>query len=292
MSAVDVFDRRLCELGEGPMWDERTGEVFWVDIMSSAVHAKKLDSGATRTITTPSIVGAVLPRRGDGFLVALEHGPAFLSDDGEVSRLQTFADADGEAPEVAVRANDAKCDRRGRCYVGTMAHGADPGCGSLYRLDPGETTLERVLTGVTISNGTAWSADETTMYYVDSMTHRFDAFDYDVETGAISNRRAIVEFAEEDGLPDGMTIDAEDCLWVAFWGGGAVRRYTTDGELVQTIELPTPQVTSCAFVGPALDRLVITTARLGLTGDGDELSGATFVADPGVAGTPTAAFGG
>src|SRR5581483_7663423 len=110
-------------------------------------HAKRLESGETRTIRTPSIVGAVLPRREDGWLVALELGPAFLAEDGAVTELQTFTEADGEAPAVAVRANDAKCDAHGRCFVGTMAHGADPECGSLYRLDPGATALERVLTG-------------------------------------------------------------------------------------------------------------------------------------------------
>jgi sugar lactone lactonase YvrE len=295
MTPVEVFDRHPCHLGEGPMWDERTGEVFWVDIYGSAIHVLELATGKRRTIETPSILGAVLPRRepGSGWLVALERGLVLLAEDGTVTPFGTFAEADGAEPEVAVRANDGKCDPRGRCFQGTMGHGTEPGAGALYRLDPGESVPRRVLGDVTISNGLAWPADAQTMYYIDTMTRRVDAFDYDIETGEVANRRTFVEVPESDGYPDGMTIDAEDCIWVAFWGGAAVRRYTPDGKLDRVIDLPCPQVTSCAFVGPALDRLVVTTARLGLGDDDDDgLCGATFVVDPGVRGTPTMAFGG
>ncbi|HET7571198.1 MAG TPA: SMP-30/gluconolactonase/LRE family protein [Gaiellaceae bacterium] len=288
----EVLDSRLSELGEGPMWDARTGEIFWVDILNGAAHALAPATGAARTLRPSRLVGAILPRRepGEGWLVSLEHGPALLGEDGEPEPLGTWAEADGAEPEVAVRCNDAKCDPRGRCLLGTMAHGADPGCGSLYRLEPG-APLERVLAGVTISNGLAWTDDARTLYYVDTGTQRIDAFDYDLDTGALANRRPVVEVPKEAGMPDGMTIDAEGCLWLALWGGGAVRRYTPDGRLDRVVELPTPQVTSCVFAGPKLDLLVITTARLGL-GPEETTAGLTFVLEPGVSGTPTLPYGG
>lgn len=291
-TAPEVLDSRVCELGEGPMWDARTNEIFWVDILNGAAHALAPATGATRTLTPARLVGAILPRRnpGDGWLVSLEHGPALLGEAGAVRPLGTWTEADGAAPEIPVRCNDAKCDPRGRCLLGTMAHGGDPGCGSLYRLEPG-SPLERVLAGVTISNGLAWSADARTLYYVDTGTRRVDAFDYDLETGGLSGRRPVVHVPEEAGMPDGMTIDAEGCLWVALWGGGAVRRYTPEGELDAVIELPTPQVTSCVFAGPELDLLVITTARLGL-GAEERTAGRTFAVTPGVTGTATLPYGG
>lgn len=291
-TAPEVLDSRLCELGEGPMWDARTGEVFWVDILNGAVHALEPRTGATRTLEPAPLVGAILPRRspGEGWLVSLEHGPALLAEDGALEPLGAWAEADGARPEIAVRCNDAKCDPRGRCLLGTMAHGGDPGCGSLYRLEPG-APLERVLAGVTISNGLAWSADATRLYYVDTGTRRIDVFDYDLESGELSGRRPLAEVPAEAGMPDGMTIDAEGCLWVALWGGGAVRRYTPEGELDRVLELPTPQVTSCVFAGPELDLLVITTARLGL-GPEERTAGLTFAVAPGVTGTPTLPYGG
>ena len=148
-----------------------------------------------------------------------------------------------------------------------------------------------MLGDITISNGLAWSADGATMYYIDSTTRRVDAWDYDLGEGTMSNRRPVVEIPAAEGLPDGMTIDAEGCLWVACWGGGAVRRSHPTVRLTGCSSCRCPQVTSCAFAGAALDRLVITTARLGLDAS-DRLAGATFVVDPGVQGTPTVPFGG
>ena len=149
----------------------------------------------------------------------------------------------------------------------------------------------RVLGDVSISNGIGWSSDARTMYFVDTPTGCISTFDYDLDSGTITNRRTLVEIPPEDGWPDGLTIDAEDCLWVAFWGGGVVRRYTPDGGLDCVVAFPCKQVTSCVFVGPALDRLVVTSALHGLA-QPEPLAGSTFVVDPDVTGTGTAAFGG
>ena len=126
----------------------------------------------------------------------------------------------------------------------------------------------RILDDVTISNGLAWSSDARTMYYVDTSTQQISSFDYDLESATIANRRTLVEIPEADGWPDGMTIDADDCLWVAFWGGSAVRRYMPDGRLDRVLTFPCAQITSCAFVGPALDRLVVTSALARARGAG------------------------
>jgi sugar lactone lactonase YvrE len=292
--SVDVLDSTRCELGEGPAWDARTGEVLWVDIMGRSLHRFHLGRGTLRTIGTPSPIGAVVPRRnaGSGWLAALEDGPAYIADNGTVEPLGTFAEADGGAePSRPTRANDAKCDPRGRFWVGTMAYDFSAGAGALYRLDPSERVARRVLSDVTISNGLGWSADGRTMYFIDTPTQRVDALDYHPDEGTIANRRTLVEVPEAAGSPDGMTVDADGCLWVALWRGSAVHRYTPAGRLDRVVELPCAQVTSCTFAGPALDRLVVTTAWIGLQ-EPEPLAGATFVADVGVAGTATVAFAG
>lgn len=287
--SVDVLDRQRCDLGEGPAWDDRTGEVLWVDIMGRAVHALALDSGARRSLATPTPVGAVIPTAGERLLVALEAGPALLADTGEVEQLAAYAGAEGFDEAVPLRSNDAKCDPRGRCLVGTMAYDARPGAASLFRLDAGARTLVRLLADLTIANGLGWSPDGRTMYYVDSPTRRVDVWDYDLDAGTLANRRTLVELPESAGLPDGLAVDADGCVWVALWGGSAVHRYTPDGRLDRAVHLPCAQVTSCAFVGPALDRLVITSASQGLERP-EPLAGATFVVDVGVAGLPVGRF--
>jgi sugar lactone lactonase YvrE len=289
---IDVLDDRHSDLGEGPIWDERTGDVVWVDIIGCAVHTHRLADAAQRTLTTPTAVGAVIPRAqpGEGWLVLLEDGPALLAENGSVDALGTFAEAGGRAPTTATRANDAKCDPRGRCWCGTMAWNQSPQQGALYRLDPGARVPTRILDDVTISNGLAWSSDARTMYFIDTTTKCISTFDYDLDSATIANRRTLVEAPEADGWPDGMAIDADDCLWVAFWGGGAVRRYMPDGRLDRVVTFPCAQITSCAFVGPALDQLVVTSASHGLA-EPEPLAGSTFVLDPGVTGTATAAFG-
>ena len=192
--------------------------------------------------------------------------------------------------DPGVRMNEGGCDPHGAFYCGSMAYDVEAGAGSLYRLDP-DGTVDVVVSGVTISNGLAWSPDGGTAYYVDTPTQRIDAFDYEQGRG-LSGRRAVVEVSSEDGSPDGLTIDSEGCLWVALWGGGAVRRYTPDGRLDAVVPLPVSQVTACTFGGAGLDQLYITTSRDGLaTGDQPE-AGALFRLTPGVRGLPTLPYAG
>jgi sugar lactone lactonase YvrE len=188
--------------------------------------------------------------------------------------------------------NDGNCDSAGRFWAGTMGLNEEPGAGALYRLDP-DLNVTKVLDAVTISNGIDWSLDDSLMYYVDSDTFCVDVFDFDPDAGAISNRRAFVSVSAADGLPDGLTVDSEGYVWVAFWGGSCVRRYAPDGSLDLVVSLPTRHVTSCAFGGAGLDELYITSATEGLTEADlaqEPHAGALFRCKPGVVGRPEHVF--
>jgi sugar lactone lactonase YvrE len=193
-----------------------------------------------------------------------------------------------------VRFNDGAVDPWGRFVAGTMDLSARHPIGALYRLDASQM-VEQLLTGITISNGIAWSTNARAMYYVDSVTGGVDAFELDDE-GNLGRRRQVVQLdASRDGGPDGLTLDSDGCIWVACWGGSAVRRITVKGRIDAIIQLPVTNVTSVAFGGRNLDDLYITTARAGLDHQALEAqphAGDVFVAHPGVTGVRTARFGG
>lgn len=244
-------------LGEGARWDARRGELLRVDILAGRVYRDEIgeDGGLVpvRTYQAPGTVGAIAPVEGDeGWLLAAGRGFAHLSPDGSLRRL-------GEVAPAGTRMNDAACDPQGRFWAGTLADDQHAGGGALYRLDRDGRT-ELVLGGLTVSNGLGWSPDGGTMYLADSGTRVVHAFAFDAERGTISGGRALATVAEEVGVPDGMTVDAAGDLWVAVFGGGRVHRYSPDGELRQALRLPAMQSTSCAFAGPALNRLYVTTA--------------------------------
>jgi sugar lactone lactonase YvrE len=267
-------------LGEGPCWDSATGSLYWVDIPVGQVHRLAGD-GAHRRWDVGQAVGAVVVRASGGLLLAARDG--FLTLDpvtGEVAPLVALGLPEG------VRMNDGACDRAGRFFAGSMADDEAPGRGTLYRLDPDHSVAE-VIAGVTISNGIGWSPDGSRMYYVDSPTRRVDVLDYDPATGAIAGRRPFASIDAGEAIPDGLAVDAEGCVWVALWDGGAVLRFGPDGRLRDSLELPAPRVTSCAFGGPDLETLYITTAA----GPG-RAGGELFSARAGVAGLATHAYQG
>lgn len=284
---VEVVTAAGAELGEGPVWDARSGGIVWVDITARLIHLTDILSGHTDTIEVSLHVGAVAPRAAGGFVAALQDG-FWVVGDGRAQRIAAVPEA-----RPGLRFNDGKCDPAGRFWAGTMAYDQAPGAGALYRLDPdGSATLS--LDGVTVSNGLAWSADGGTMYYIDTPTQRVDAFSYNPVTGEIRDRRPEINIPPEAGAPDGMTIDAEGGLWIALWGGSAVHRYL-DGRLERVIELPVSQPTSCCFGGEGLDELYITTAWQGLSAEtrrAQPLAGALFRVRPGVRGIPQAVFAG
>lgn len=284
---IEVVTAAGAELGEGPVWDVRSGRLAWVDIMAERLHLTDTVSGATETIGVPLDVGAVAPRAAGGFVAALQDG-FWVVGDGPPQRIAAIPEA-----RPGLRFNDGKCDPVGRFWAGTMAYDEAPGAGALYRLDL-NGGVTRMLDGVTISNGLAWSLDGGTMYYIDTPTQRVDAFSYDAVSGEIGDRRSEIHTPPEAGAPDGMTIDAEGGLWIALWGGSAVHRYL-DGRLERVIELPVSQPTSCCFGGEGLDELFITSAWHGLSPDvrrAEPLAGALFRVRPGLRGVAPAVFAG
>ena len=271
-------------LGEGPIWDARAGVLYWVDISGCKVHIFTPATGADRALDVGQPVGTVVPRRSGGVMVALRDGFAALDLDS--GRLTMIADPETHLPDN--RFNDGKCDPAGRFWAGTMRQAEDrKGGGSLYRLDP-NLSVHKMWGDITVANGIAWSLDARTMYYIDTPTMTVVAFEYNLETGAIANPRPVIHTPDGPGSPDGMTIDAEGMLWVAYWGGWRVVRWNPHtGEALAIIELPVERVTAPWFGGPNLDELYITTARVGLDDaglTGQPHAGSIFVARPGVRG--------
>lgn len=255
MSAgYEVAVRAQAELGEGPTWDARSGRLLWIDILGARIHTFDPVSGRRTVRTTPQHVGAVKPRAGGGLVLNLRDGVGLLDADDSFRWLH-------HEPVPGRRANDAAVAPDGSLWAGTMRYDEAPGGGSLSRFT-GDGSVDLVLDDVAVSNGTGWSPDGSLMYYIDSPTRRVDVLDH--SDGRVGGRRPFVEIEDGAGFPDGLTVDADGCVWVALWDGSAVRRYTPAGELDRVIELPVPRVTACAFAGPDLTDLYITTARVGL----------------------------
>jgi sugar lactone lactonase YvrE len=251
----EVAVRAEAELGEGPTWDAAAGRLIWIDILGSRIHTYDPVSGRRTSRTTEQHVGAVKPRAGGGLVLNLRDGVGLLDVDDTFRWLH-------HEPVPGRRANDAAVAPDGSLWAGTMRYDEAPGGGTLSRIT-GDGTVDVVLDDVAVSNGTGWSPDGRLMYYIDSPTRRVDVFDF--EDGRARDRRPFVEIEDGAGFPDGLTVDADGCVWVALWDGGAVRRYTPAGDLDRVIELPTPRVTACTFAGPTLTDLYITTARVGLS---------------------------
>lgn len=252
--AYEVAVRAEATLGEGPTWDAAAGRLIWLDILGGRVNTYDPVSGRRTVRVTDQHVGAAKPRTGGGLVLNLRDGVALLDPDDSFRWLH-------HEPVPGRRANDAAVAPDGSLWAGTMRYDEAPGGGTLSRLT-GDGSTETVLDDVAVSNGTGWSPDGRRMYYIDSPTRRVDVFDYDGHI--VTGRRPFVEIEEGAGFPDGLTVDADGCVWVALWDGGAVRRYTPGGELDRVITLPTPRVTACAFGGADLTDLYITTARVGL----------------------------
>ena len=285
---AELFVDARARLGEGPVWDARSGRLIWVDIEGAALHSTHPETGETTTLPMPSPIGIAVPRQSGGFVAALEDGFHAIDTDG---RTGLIVGIDNRAR--GLRFNDGACDPAGRFLAGTMAYDFRPGAGSLYRLEP-DLSVSRLIDSVTISNGLGWSPDGGTMYYVDTPTKRIDAFDYDVASGAISRRRPFVEI-EGEGRGDGLCVDVDGAVWVALWPGWSVRRYLADGTLDAIVPLPVAEVSSCVFGGPSLDELFITTAWSTLSDEqraAQPLAGSLFRASVGTRGISRASFSG
>jgi sugar lactone lactonase YvrE len=272
--------------GEGPVWDFDAGVLHWVDMLAGDVLTLDTGSGAVARMAVGEVAAALRPRAQGGLVIANERGFCLL-DRGE-TRPRQVAEA---WTDPAVRMNEGGCDPQGRFYCGSMAYDASPGRGALYRFDT-DGSVSQVLDAVTISNGIAWTHDGTHVYYIDSPTQRVDVFDFEPDEGRFRDRRPVVEVDADDGLPDGMTLDAEGGLWVAIYNGGAVHRYTPEGRLDAVVEPGPRRVTACTFGGDDLGDLYITTSREGLSPDEQPTAGALFRCRPGVQGVPALTYAG
>lgn len=273
---ITRLDAPECKGGENPMWDAERGELHYIDNAGCKVHSYNPETGAARTLEMPSVITTLVLRRGGGAVVTLRSGIHFLDlDTGALEMIDPLPDP---PPYVY---NDGKVDSRGRFLIGgSTANFANPGPdGGLFRLDP-DRTVRRLDSGVHFSNSPCWSPDEKTFYFSDSWLDTTYAYDYDVETGAVSNRRPFVNTRPLGGLPDGSTVDREGRYWVAVYQGGKIGAYRPDGSLERTIDMPVKLVSSVAFGGADLDRLFVTTIAHGMLGEPvEDGAGALYVID-------------
>jgi sugar lactone lactonase YvrE len=266
--------------GEGPVWSPRWGGLRWVDMLAGDVLALGSDGSIERRHVA-QVAAALRPWRGVGAVIGIERGFALEDPDGTIRPL------DEVWGDPSVRMNEGGCDPDGRFYCGSMAYDQREGAASLYRLDP-DGTVHLALEGLTVSNGLDWSPDGTLAYHNDTATHTIAVYSYDRDAG-LTGRRTL---AALEYRPDGLTVDAQGGVWTALSDGGAVRRYTPEGELDAVIDVPARKVTACTFGGESLEDLFITTSREGLQPGDDPLAGALFRAAPGVRGLPVREFAG
>jgi sugar lactone lactonase YvrE len=281
------------ELGEGPVWDGRRQVLYWVNILGKQVHVYDPKANRDRVLVTPEFVGCVAPRRRGGLVMALKD--SFAAMDLESGQVTPLAPMPKPVPPQN-RLNDGKCDPIGRFWAGTLAMDGAKEAASLYTLEP-DLRVSLKLDKVGLSNGLAWTADARTMYFIDTRARAVAAFDYDAETGSIRNRRIVIDVPQDHGSPDGMTIDTEGMLWVAHWGGSRVQRWDPkSGKVLKAIRFPVSATSSCAFGGPNLDRLYVTSAWEGMSAEqraNEPLAGGLFVCDnPGARGYPAVEFAG
>lgn len=266
-------------LGEGPCFNDTTGELSWVDIKTGTLNIYDF-SGNLRQVQTGQYLGAAIPVKSGGYVALMTTGVYLMNESGLIKKIN-------QPKELTIyqRFNDAKCDAAGRLWSGSMplfpTRFRDGG--SLFRFET-DGSYEVVLDNPTVPNGMAWSINNKTMYFIDTATHGVDAFEYDYINGSVTNRKRIIKIT--DGVPDGMTIDSEGMLWIAIWGSGTVCRFCPDdGELLCKVKVPALNVTSCCFGGAQSSILYITTSCE--EEQSNSLAGCVFKVDTGVTGLPT-----
>lgn len=256
-SSQNVLNVRA-RLGECPVWDADRQKLFWVDVYNYRVHEFDLATGRNRFLELDAPVSAIVLAKDGRILVALGNRIALL--DLETGGVTTLHQVNFPYPNT--RFNDGKCDAQGRFWIGSVSE--EPKQAELYRYDP-DGSLHVMETGLTISNGLGWSLDGSTFYLTDSAPHLIYAYDFDIGTGAIRDRRVLVDLSQEEVEPDGLAIDSEGNLWSALWNGWCIACFSPTGEELQRIKLPVQRPTSVAFGGADLTELYITSASIGLS---------------------------
>lgn len=288
MTRVRCIQAANAIVAEGPTWDAMRQRLLWVDNRRPALLEYSITGGQTDRWPLPEFVGCAVPAVDGSIVVADRLGIALL--DPETGALRRVANP--EAGQTGNRFNDGKVDRAGRFWVGSMDIEYARPSGSLYRLDP-DLSVHRMDTGFVCSNGIGWSPDNRTMYFVDAQIRTIFAYEFDLSSGGLGRRRIFARLADDDGFPDGLTVDEEGHVWVAIWNGWRINRYAPDGAVVDAIEMPVQQPSSCMFGGPDFRTLFITSACYNLDRAAlrrGPLAGGLFAVEPGVAGLPEPRF--
>ncbi len=276
-------------LGESPVWDGREAVLYWIDGRKPSINRFDPATGRNRALSTPEPPHAVALTQSHRLLCAFDASLGFYDGKtGAVERLST------PIAGVEDNLNDGACDRAGRFWVGSKARDWVKRVGALFRYDP-DGSLNRMDEGFQLSNGMGWSPDNRTMYFIDSAPREIYAYDFDLASGSVRNRRTLVRIAEEHGLPDGMTVDAQGFLWVAQWSGARVVRYDPEGKVERVIAMPVRRPTSVTFGGPDLRTLFITSGTMRMSEAelaAEPLAGNLFALETGVQGLPEPRFAG
>jgi len=277
-----VADARAI-IGESPVWDVQRRVLLWVDILGRVLHTHTPDTGANESVELAEVVGAIVLGPDGQIVAAVEYGFAHLDRvTGQLEPIARLTDSGGPAS----RMNDGKCDPTGRFWAGTMAYDLTPGAGALHYLES-DGTVQTALTDVTLSNGLDWSPDGSQFYFIDSMAGGVDVFDVDLHTAALTNRRRFVDIPNDEGIPDGLTVDAQGYVWVALYLGGCVKRYSPDGTLDAVVELPIRTPTCPIFGGENLTDLYVTSSAMIMADHSDEPgAGGLYRCAVGVPGRP------
>ena len=278
----DLFSDYSCELGEGPFWDPKSNGLLWVDIIGQTVLRQSYDQTGPKVINVTGNPGCVVLSNEGEVIAGINNSIAVI--DGNGSPLKVLAETNEGS---GLRFNDGKCDPSGRFWVGSMDRNEKAPLGSLYSWRKSEGLVEREK-GVTVSNGMGWSPEQDLFYYIDSPTRQVCSYDFDPSTGSIINKRQLIKFSEEDGFPDGMTLDIDGRLWIAFWGGAKIMCVNPDSKAIEeVVNFPVSKITSCAFGGDKLDQLFVTSAKVDVNEEDEPLAGKTFIFSPGVSGAPS-----
>ena len=284
-----VLDARA-EVGESPVWDGAAGRLWWTDIPARRLHCFDPATGSNESFAPPGRVGCFALANSGGLIVAMEHGLYRLWP--ESGAHDVLFEPEADRPEN--RFNDGRCDRRGRFLASSMHEPRTLPQGALWQLDP-EHGVRLLADHALVGNGLAFSPDDRRLYWSDSRRGRVFVLDYDLETGNAWNRQLWLQTDDSQGRPDGAAIDTDGCYWSARFRGSRVIRFTPDGRIDREIRLPVSQVTMCAFGGPDLRTLYITTARESLDEAAlakEPLAGGIFAVDPGCQGLPEPRYNG
>ncbi len=278
------------ELGEGPLWNFEEGALYWIDCIARKLQRYVPGRPDVKTWSLSKQPGSFAFRRGGGIVMVYRNGFGLIDLETGAEKFLDAAPADF----AKERFNDGKCDRKGRFWTGTFDRELANPVGSLYRIEA-DLRIRRMSGGVALSNGIAWSPDNKVFYHCDSRPGSVLRYDFDLESGTITNRRLFIDYATQHGRPDGCTVDAEGFLWVTEVEAGRIGRYDPDGRLERVVALPVTKPTSVMFGGADLDTLFITSMRYNVSAAdlaAQPLYGALFGAQPGVRGLPETRFAG